>query len=73
MSKVVKVKSLKDAKPAKYNPRKITEDRLEKLKKSIESFGDLSGVVINNRTGSIVAGHQRIKTLGDKKTCVVLS
>ena len=68
---VSKIKSLKDAKPAKYNPRKITDEALEKLNKSIESFGDLSGVVINNRTGTIVAGHQRIKTFSPKKTKLI--
>lgn len=59
---------LKKFKPAKYNPRKITKEALKSLNKSIEEFGDLSGVVINKRTKTIVAGHQRITTLEGKKT-----
>lgn len=62
---------LKGFKPAKYNPRKITPEALRALNKSIEEFGDLSGVVINKRTNTIVAGHQRITTLGSKKTKIV--
>lgn len=62
---------LYDFKPAKYNPRKITSVALKALNRSIEEFGDLSGVVINDRTKTIVAGHQRLTTLKDKKTKVV--
>lgn len=63
--------SLKAFKPAKYNPRKITAMALKALNKSIEEFGDLSGVVINRKTNTIVAGHQRITTLKDKKNRIV--
>lgn len=62
---------LADFKRAKYNPRKISNEALKALNKSIEEFGDLSGVVINDRTKTIVAGHQRLTTLGNKKTKVV--
>lgn len=47
--------------PAAYNPRKITEDRLELLGRSMKRFGDLSGVVLNLTTGNLVGGHQRVK------------
>jgi len=36
---------LSDLKPAAYNPRKITDEQLEMLKKSFKKFGDLSGIV----------------------------
>lgn len=62
---------LADFKRAKYNPRKISNEAFKALNKSIEEFGDLSGVVINDRTKTIVAGHQRLATLGNKKTKVV--
>lgn len=52
-----------DLKPANYNPRKITDEQLERLKKSLQEFGDLSGIVFNRRTGNLVGGHQRIKCL----------
>jgi hypothetical protein len=63
---------IKDFKQASYNPRKISTSQLQALNKSIEKFGDMSGVVINRRTGNTtVAGHQRLKTLADKKTKIV--
>src|SRR4030067_1251113 len=55
--------SITDLKPAGYNPRKITDEQLERLKKSLQEFGDLSGIVFNCRTGNLVGGHQRIKCL----------
>lgn len=52
---------VKDLKPAGYNPRKITKAQLERLKKSLQEFGDLSGIVFNVRTQRLIGGHQRIK------------
>jgi len=40
---------VKSLKPAGYNPRKITDKKLEMLKKSLEEFGDLSGIIFNRR------------------------
>ncbi|MBI3582389.1 MAG: hypothetical protein HY096_00380 [Nitrospinae bacterium] len=54
---------LTDIKPAGYNPRIITDEQLERLKKSLQKFGDLSGIVFNRRTGNLVGGHQRLKCL----------
>ena len=54
---------VKELRPNKYNPRKISGERLEMLKESIQVFGDLSGIVYNRRTKNIVSGHQRIKTI----------
>jgi len=54
---------IKDLKPASYNPRKITEKQLGMLKKSMAEFGDLSGIVVNVKTGNLVGGHQRVKNL----------
>lgn len=50
-----------DLKPAAYNPRKITDAQLARLKKSLEEFGDLSGTVFNVRTQTLIGGHQRGK------------
>lgn len=52
---------INDLKPADYNPRKITDEQLERLKKSMQEFGDLSGIVKNVRTGNMIGGHQRVK------------
>jgi hypothetical protein len=56
----MKVKNLK---PSDYNPRVISEARLKMLKKSLDEFGDLSGVVFNVETEHLVGGHQRLKHL----------
>lgn len=54
---------VKDLKPAGYNPRKISKTKLNALKKSLEEFGDLSGIVFNIRTQTLIGGHQRTKNL----------
>lgn len=45
--------------PAAYNPRKITPGKLQMLQKSLEHFGDLSGIVFNETSQTLVGGHQR--------------
>jgi len=57
---------LEDLKPAQYNPRQISPEAIAGLKKSIRKFGDLSGIVWNKRTGNIVAGHQRLRSLKEE-------
>lgn len=54
---------LSELKPNPQNPRKITDKKLEMLKKSLKEFGDLSGIVFNKTTGHLVGGHQRLKVL----------
>lgn len=60
MKNKTKISTLKTA---DYNPRKITKEQLENLKKAMDEFGDLSGIVFNLRTGNLVGGHQRIKII----------
>ena len=55
-------------KPAGYNPRKsLTPNDPEyiKLKKSIQEFGYVEPIIINDRTGLIIGGHQRLTVLKD--------
>jgi hypothetical protein len=52
-----------DLKPHPGNPRRITDPELKRLRKTIELYGDLSGIVFNRRTGRLVGGHQRGKVL----------
>lgn len=56
---------LSDLNPAKYNPRKISDDALEGLRWSIGKFGCVEPIVVNIRNGknTIVGGHQRYKIL----------
>lgn len=52
--------------PADYNPRvALTPDmpEFERLKNSIETFGNVEPIVWNERTGHIVGGHQRYSVL----------
>lgn len=63
-------------KEAAYNPRVKLEpgmDEYEKLRKSIETFGDAEPIVWNQRTGNVVGGHQRLQVLRDlgKKEAIV--
>lgn len=52
-----------DLKYAPYNPRKIDEKELAKLKRSITEFGYVEPIVWNKRTGFVVGGNQRLKAL----------
>ena len=54
---------LENIKEYHKNPRKISEERFEHLKRSLEKFGDLGGVVVNRRTGEAIGGNQRTKSL----------
>jgi len=51
-----------DLVPYEINPRKITAERLEKLKKSLLKF-NLAELPAINTDNVIIAGHQRIKVL----------
>lgn len=59
-------KSLAGLRPDPANPRRIRDQALSGLSTSLESYGDLSGVVWNVRTGELVAGHQRLRALEKK-------
>lgn len=54
---------LSDLKHNPKNPRKITDPKLAMLRKSLQEFGDLSGIVYNRRTDRLSGGHQRTKVL----------
>lgn len=61
---IVRMK-LADLKPASYNPRRISEEALGGLGRSIDKFGVLSHIVWNKRSGNVVGGHQRLRCLLD--------
>lgn len=64
--------------PAPYNPRielKPGEPRYEQLRKSLDEFGLVQPLIWNQRTGHLVAGHQRLAVLtaqGHKQVDVVV-
>ena len=57
---------LADVNPAPYNPRielKPSDPEWKRLEKAIDEFGMVELLVFNERTGNLVAGHQRRKIL----------
>lgn len=65
---------LKDLIPAPYNPRKISDEQMNGLKKSLDRWGLVQEIVVNKRTNHIIGGHQRASALevnGEKKAAVV--
>lgn len=69
---------IKQLKVAEYNPRKDLQPgdtEYEKIKKSIEEFGYVDFVIVNNDM-TVIGGHQRLKILKDlgytEIECIVL-
>lgn len=63
MVQEIKIELLNEA---TYNPRITLEPGMvewEKLKHSIETFGNVQPIVWNKRTGNVVGGHQRLSVL----------
>lgn len=55
-----------EIKPAGYNPRTISKDQRDTLKRGIRKFGVVGGIVVNERTGmTLVGGHQRLSVLDE--------
>ena len=48
-------------KPATYNPRQITKKQYNDLKESIDRFGLVDPIIVNEKTMTIIGGHQRYK------------
>ena len=69
---------IKDLKPAEYNPRQSTQKQETKLKESLEKFGVVEPIIVNeneDRKNIIVGGHFRVrelKKLGYKEVDCVL-
>ena len=54
--------------PADYNPRKLTEKEYADLKESLQGFGFVDPVIVNqhpDRLNILVGGHQRVKVWQD--------
>ncbi len=62
--------------PATYNPRRISEAELAKVRDSVEEFGMVDPIVVNDDM-TVIGGHQRLKaaiSLGwETVPCIVLS
>lgn len=55
--------SLHSVKPASYNPRTLTDDAKEELKRSLRELGCIKPIIVNRSNMTIIAGHQRTKTM----------
>jgi DNA modification methylase len=73
-------KKVADLIPADYNPRKDLQPGdpdYEKLKRSMKEFGYVDPIILNQQTGHVVGGHQRLKILQDEgikeAECVVVN
>ena len=73
-----KVMRLADIKPAEYNPRvRLTEvdHEYKALKASIDEFGLVVPLIVNEKTGILISGHQRLNVMlaeGVEETEVVI-
>lgn len=69
---------LRDIKPAAYNPRvalKEGDKEWESLKRSLQRFGVATPLIVNEVTGNLISGHQRLSVLkaeGVEETEVVI-
>lgn len=58
---MTEIKSINELHGDPKNPRRISKEEYAMLEKTIDRFGDLSGIVLNTTTGELVGGHQRVK------------
>jgi hypothetical protein len=57
---------IKKVKKCPYNPRTMSKSAMDGLKESMEEFGNLSGIVINESNGNVIAGNHRFDHLCKK-------
>ena len=65
MMEIIQVQ-IDQLKHAEYNPRKITPEEFEHIKKSIEKFGLVQPLVVNKavgREGIVIGGNQRLEVM----------
>lgn len=59
---MIEIVSIDKIRPADYNPRRISEEQIEKLKESLREIGFVIPVLVNRKNNVILAGHQRTRT-----------
>ncbi len=65
-------RKLADLAPAEDNPREISPEALASLGRSMDEFGDLSGVTFNRRSGKLIGGHQRMQHIPARSKIQIL-
>lgn len=61
---------ISELKPSEYNPRKWSEDQLQKLRESLQKFGVVDPLIVNShpsRQNIVIGGNMRLKVLKDMK------
>jgi len=53
----------KELKEYENNPSEMTEEEFERLGYTMESFGDLSGIVFNTKEEALIGGHKRLRQI----------
>lgn len=64
----IKKANIADLKPAEYNPRKLTDEEYIRLKQSVEKFGLVDPILVNEnpeRMNIVIGGHQRLQIAKD--------
>ena len=56
-----------ELRPDPANPNRLDDATKAELARALAEFGDLSGVIVNRRTGLLIGGHQRADVLRDGK------
>lgn len=59
----IKKAPVKDLVSPEWNPRQITNEELEKLKTSLEEFGYIEPIIVNDVNNHVVGGNQRLRAL----------
>ena len=59
----IKKAPVKDLVSPEWNPRQITTEELEKLKNSLEEFGYIEPITVNDVNNHVVGGNQRLRAL----------
>lgn len=60
-----------DLTPDPSNPNRLDAQTKAELARALAEFGDLSGVILNRRTGLLIGGHQRADVLRDGAVDVI--
>ena len=66
---------IKDLRPDPANPRRISDEELESLTRSIREFGLTDPIIARREDNTVIGGHQRLlaaRKLGIKQVPVVL-
>ena len=61
---------INELKLSEYNPRRWSEDQLQKLRESLQKFGVVDPLIVNShpsRTNIVIGGNMRLKVLKDMK------